>query len=92
MSQDEFQVGPAAKYQDICATLTEDLEADCVMLVVVGGVRGEGFSVAVRSGRTPELHEDAGVARYLRMLADRVEKRGGRGVNLRPVKKKGRQN
>lgn len=92
MGIDEFQAGHAAKYQDICASLTEDLEADCVMLIVVGGARGEGFSVAARFGRTPELHNDSGVARYLRMLADRVEKRGGLGVGFRPVKKKGRQN
>lgn len=92
MSQDEFQVGRAAKYQDICATLTEDLGADCVMLVVVGGARGDGFCVFARQGRTPDLHNDAGVARYLRMLAERVEKRGGLGVGFRPVKKKGQRN
>jgi len=65
---DEFQAGLPAKYQDTCAALTEELEADCVMLVVVGGIRGEGFSVSARQDHVPDLHTDAGVARYLRML------------------------
>ena len=86
----EIQAGAPAHYQDAAAAITEELEADCVMLVVVNGVRGEGFSVSVRSGKVPDLHNDAGVARYLRMLADRVERRGGRGVNFRAVNKKGR--
>jgi hypothetical protein len=88
---DEFQAGLPAKYQDTCAALTEELEADCVMLVVVGGIRGEGFSVSARQDHVPDLHTDAGVARYLRMLADRVEKRGGRGFNLRAASKKGQR-
>ncbi len=87
----EFQAGVPAKYQDVSATLAEELEAECIMLVVVNGVRGEGFSVSARQGYVPDLHTDAGVARYLRMLAERVEKRGGRGVNFRPVKKKGQK-
>jgi len=89
---DEFHVGAPAKYQDTCAALTNELEADCVMLVVVGGIRGEGFSVSVRQGHVPDLHNDAGVARYLRQLADRVEKRGGLGVSFRAANKKGRKN
>lgn len=89
---DEFQIGNPARYQDICAALTEDLEADCVMLVVVANGRREGFCVSARQGQVPDLHTDPGVARYLRMLAERVEKRGGLGFHLRPVKKKGQQN
>lgn len=86
---DEWQAGHPARYQDISATLTDELEADCVMLVVVGGIRGDGFSVSARDQRVPDLHESAGVARYLRMLADRVEKRGGIGVGVRMGSKKG---
>lgn len=62
------------------------------MLVVVANGQREGFCVSARSGQVPDLHNDAGVARYLRMLAERVEKRGGKGVHFRPVKKKGQQN
>ncbi len=89
---DEFQAGVPANYQDVCASITEELEADCVMLVVVGGIRGEGFCVSARQGKAIDLHNDAGVARYLRSLADRVEKRGGRGVNFRAAKKKSQKN
>lgn len=86
----EYQAGHPSKYQDTCAAITEELEADCVMLVVVNGIRGEGFSVSVRSGKVPDLHQGAGVARYLRALADRVDANpGGKGVNLRAVTKKG---
>jgi hypothetical protein len=92
MPKDDLQLGIPANYQETCASLTEELEADCVMLVVVGGIRGEGFCVSARQGKAPDLHGDAGIARYLRALADRVEKRGGRGVHLRPTKKKGQQN
>lgn len=88
---DELQTGTAARYQDTCAALTEELEADCVMLVVVGGIRGDGFCVSARMGHASELHDNAGVARYLRMLADRIEKRGARGVNLRAAQKKGQK-
>ena len=86
-----IQAGAPANYQDACAALTEELEADCIMLIVVGGIRGEGFSVSARQGHAPDLHTDAGVARYLRMLADRVEKRGGRGVHFRAASKKGQR-
>lgn len=89
---DDFQAGKAAKYQDVSAALTEELEAECVMLVVVGGTRGDGFCVSARFGHVPELHGDAGVARYLRSLADRVEKRGGIGVHVRNAKQRGRKN
>lgn len=88
---DQYQSGIVGNYQDGCAAITEELEADCVMLVVVGGIRGEGFSVSARGGRAPDLHTDEGIARYLRMLADRVEKRGRRGVNLRAVSEKGQK-
>lgn len=90
--RDDAQAGHAARYQDTCAALTDELEADCVMLVVVGGSRGDGFCVSARAGHTPDLHGDAGVARYLRMLADRVEKRGGIGVSFRAAQKKGQRN
>lgn len=87
---DEFQAGLPAKYQDVCASLTEELEAECVMLIVVGGIRGEGFSVSARQGYVPDLHNGAGVARYLRSLADRVDRNpGGKGVMLRPALRKG---
>lgn len=88
---DELQAGHPAKYQDTCAGLTEELEADCVMLIVVNGIRGEGFCVSARQGHSPDLHNDAGVARYLRMLADRVERRGGKGFHVRAANKKGQR-
>lgn len=85
---DGVQAGAPARYQDVAEELTEALEADCVMLVVVGGDRGDGFCVAARGGTVPDLHADTGVARYLRMLADRVDKQGGRGVHFGRVSKK----
>lgn len=86
--KNDAQAGTPARYQDVCAAITEELSADCVMLVVVGGEKGDGFCVSARGGHAPDLHTDAGVARYLRMLADRVEKRGGLGVHFRGIGKK----
>lgn len=92
MPKEVYQSGQPARYQDVCATLVEELEADCVMLVIVANGRREGFCVSARQGQVPDLHSDTGVARYLRMLADRVEKRGALGFGVRPAKKKGTHN
>jgi hypothetical protein len=61
--------GPG-KYNDIATMARELANAEGVVLVVINGIRGEGFEV---QGTAPLI---AAMPRLLRMLADDIE-RGG---------------
>jgi hypothetical protein len=59
-------IGPG-KYDDLCTTVREELEADGVILIVLGGIRGHGFSCQTdlnTMARIPDLLEN--MARQIR--------------------------
>lgn len=57
----------AGKYDDLCTLVRERTNADGVVLIVVGGNRGEGASVQVVQG----LHES--VPDMLRRVANQMD-------------------
>jgi len=67
--------GPS-KYDDLARELTMQLGADAVVLIVVGGVRGNGACPALRLSGDParDLQLKAVLVRALRGLADGMER------------------
>ncbi len=59
--------GPG-KYDDIATAAREQTDAKCIVLVVLGGNRGNGFSVQA----TADVHPDDLVT-VLRKVADQIE-------------------
>lgn len=73
----------ASKYDPICAQVRRETQADVVMLIVVGGPNGSGYSLkAVEAiAESGEFAKEA--PRLLRELADHLE--GVEGSPLRPM-------
>lgn len=59
-------IGPG-KYDDLCTRIRSETKASGVILIVLGGNRGEGFSAQL----TPEA--TAKISPMLRHLADSIE-------------------
>jgi hypothetical protein len=62
-------VGPG-KYDAECTKALLDTNAACTVLIVLGGNRGNGFSV---TSRVPVTDDSLGLARMLREMADQVD-------------------
>lgn len=56
------------KYDDECTVLRHSTEAECAIAIVIGGNKGEGFSV--QSTNPQRLHE---LVALLRGVADEIE-------------------
>jgi hypothetical protein len=60
-------IGPG-KYDEVCTIVREETDADCVVVMVIGGKKGDGFSCQVTDLQMmkglPELLED--MARQIR--------------------------
>ncbi len=60
-------IGPG-KYDDACTVVREMTGADCVLVAVIGGKKGAGFSVQTTTPITPEILAQLleGIARQIR--------------------------
>jgi hypothetical protein len=56
------------KYDDVCGRVMTDTDADGVLLIIINGVRGQGFSMKT-TDRTLEQKLPA----LLRFVADQIE-------------------
>lgn len=63
---------PGGKYDDEVRVAMESAKANGVLLIVLGGDRGSGFSVAMKPGAVTQ----ADIARVLREVASAIEKDG----------------
>lgn len=66
----------AGKYDDLCTKALIETEGDAVLLIVLGGSKGAGFSVA-----TTDVGLLLGLPRILREVAAEIEKDGQKIVN-----------
>lgn len=75
MGKKTTQVGEAARYQAICEQLGHDLKATACVLIVVDGRMGSGFCCNINPSKPGaiELSHGGGLARMLRIMADRME-------------------
>ena len=64
--------GKAGKYDDLAALVQREASADVVVLAVMGGKKGPGFSVAMRSDATAAII--ATMPAILRVMADEIER------------------
>lgn len=64
-------LGPG-KYDDWCTKVREETQAEGVILVVIGGEKGSGFSCQLT------LEDLSGIPVVLRTIADEIE--AGRGM------------
>ena len=58
--------GPG-KYDDLCTMVRDKAEAECAILIVIGGNRGGGFAVQATADVVAKLPE------MLRIMADEIE-------------------
>ena len=71
-------MGSAGRYGDVCERLAKDLKAGAVVLMVVDGRKGHGFSVAT-SAEMVSFGFPRQLAAFLRMQADVLEEGDGPG-------------
>ncbi|MDM0084755.1 hypothetical protein QTI17_29560 [Variovorax sp. J31P179] len=68
----------ASIYDSLCARVLNETQASAVMLVVVGGPKGSGYSVQALEALTESCDFAKEAPRLLRELADHLEgTRGG---------------
>jgi hypothetical protein len=60
-------LGPG-KYDELCTKVREETNADTVLVIVLGGVKGSGFSMQTREMKISVL-----VPAILRDTADQIE-------------------
>jgi len=82
---DRTKVGEAkpggGKYAAQLDGLMAELDADVVLLVVVGGNQGSGFSIGINDRGIGPDRALAQTPAILRALADSIEEAKGAGVN-----------
>jgi hypothetical protein len=66
-----MKIGEAGKYDDLCTLARESAKARGVILIVIGGLRGEGFSV-----QTTDPRVLIALPKILRGVASDIEKEG----------------
>jgi len=64
-------IGPG-KYDDLCTTVRESVEADAALVIIINGRKGSGFSL-----QTADLGVLADLPATLRRTADQIEQSYG---------------
>lgn len=72
--------GPG-KYDELATVVREETQAECVAVVVIGGIKGSGFSVQIVSDGPETDAEMCGkLVLILRNVADDIEHASSQGV------------
>lgn len=77
-------VGHPGRYDELAIRLLDETKGKAIVLLVLGGAKGNGFSCSINPGANIG-HAD--IPDLLRELADSIEASGGPdGVRLTPVR------
>lgn len=65
-------IGPG-KYDDLCTRARDAAKAKMAVLVIVGGEKGDGFSVQVQAHPSDPLTDPRALVNLLRNMADQIQ-------------------